>query len=108
MLQHAKFTGQKIVLDGTTPGRYDSNPFLNTLTYGVGFPDGEVREYAVNIIAENILSQVDLEGFSIIHLKSIVDLAKDDSVVNISSLYCTTKQFCRCMRHTICGWKLLV
>ena len=36
---------------------------LNSLVYDVEFPDGAVNHYAVNVIAENVLSQVDLSGF---------------------------------------------
>ena len=39
------------------------DPFLNTLMYDVEFPDGEIREYAANVIMENIYSQVDVEGY---------------------------------------------
>ena len=41
--------------DGTTTGTYDDNPQCNTVIYEVEFPDGEVKEYLANIIAENIL-----------------------------------------------------
>ena len=45
--------------DGRTTGTYHDNPFLNTITYDVEFPDGQVKEYGANIIAENMLTQVD-------------------------------------------------
>ena len=41
----------------------DINPFLNTTIYDVEFPDGEIREYCANVIAENMYSQVDAEGY---------------------------------------------
>ena len=39
---------------GQAVGAYNDKPFLNTLSYEVEFPDGQVKEYSANIIAENI------------------------------------------------------
>ena len=50
--------------DGKIPGRYDDNPVLNSLVYEVEFTDGSVREYAANLIAENMITQCDEDGFS--------------------------------------------
>ena len=49
---------------GKLAGVYDTNPRQNTMVYEVEFPDGQVKEYAANILAESILSQIDCEGFS--------------------------------------------
>ena len=108
VLRQAKVVGRTVTADGITPGTYNSNPILNSLTYDVEFPDGEVREYAANIIAQNMLSQVDSEGFTITHLKDIIDWRKNDLAVKNSELYCTTKRGRKRMRHTTCGWKILV
>ena len=43
---------------GTVAGTYDSNLFLNTIIYEVYFPNGDAKEYAENIIYENMLTQV--------------------------------------------------
>ena len=37
-------------------GSYQENPILNSIIYDVEFPDAEVKEYAANILAENLLS----------------------------------------------------
>ena len=50
--------------DGQVTGTYDNNPFLNSIIYDVEFPDGQVKEYAADIIAENMLTQVDSDGMS--------------------------------------------
>ena len=42
------------------------------------FPDGQVKEYAANIIAENMLTQVDSDGMSTTLMEAIVDHRKDD------------------------------
>ena len=47
--------------DGHSVGSYHDNPILNSVVYDVEFPDGQVKEYAANVIAENMLTQVDDE-----------------------------------------------
>ena len=58
--------------DGQVTGTYDNNPFLNSI-YDVEFPDGQVKEYAANIIPENMLTQVDSDGMSTTLMEAIVD-----------------------------------
>ena len=55
-MELAKVIGRSICPDGTTAGTYDSHPRLNTIIYDGEFDDGEIKEYAANIIAENMLS----------------------------------------------------
>lgn len=63
--------------DGKEKGRYDPNPVLNTRLYEVMFPDGAIEQYAANIIAENLMGQVDEEGHRYLMLESIVDHRTD-------------------------------
>lgn len=49
--------------EGNVCGRYDKNLMLNSMMYEVEFLDGLVREYAANVIAENMITQVDQDGF---------------------------------------------
>ncbi len=79
-------------------GRYDENPYLNSIVYEVEFDDGNVREYSANIIAENMLSQVDDEGFARIMMEAIVDYQKDEANNNnnqrfygLESFYCDSE-----------------
>jgi len=62
-------------------GSYDDNRFLNSMIYEVEFPDGQIKEYAANIIAKNILTQVDSDGYSITMMEGIIDYKKDNAVV---------------------------
>ena len=48
--------------DGNGAGVVTPNPLTNTSLYEVEFPDGHVEELQCNIIAENMMSQVDSEG----------------------------------------------
>ena len=83
--------------------------FLNSHTYEVEFSDGTVREYSANLIAENMLTQVDDEGYSTTLLSSIINHEKDPAIaVEKEDGYVTTNRGSRRMRKTTAGWRLLV
>ena len=78
--------------DGRTTGTYHDNPFLNAITYDVEFPDGQVKEYGTNIIAENMLTQVDSDGYSLSLMDSIIDHRRNPSqAIPIEDKYLMTK-----------------
>ena len=56
---------------------YHDNPFLNTITYDIEFSDGQVKEYGANIISKNMFIQVNLDGYSLSLIDSIIDHSKD-------------------------------
>jgi hypothetical protein len=95
--------------DETVAGTYDENPFLNTMIHKVEFPDGDVKEYAANIIAENMLTRVDSDDYSLTMMKGIINYKRDDAVaVPKSDMYVITSHGQKKMRKTTIGWKLLV
>ena len=59
---------------------WSDDPIMNSMIYEVEFPDRQVKEYSTNIIAENILSQADSDGYSMQLMQVIVDYKRDDSV----------------------------
>jgi hypothetical protein len=65
--------------DGLPIGKAHNNPILDTRIYEVEFQDGHVEEYAANVIAECLFSQVDEEGRQYLLLSEIVDYRKDES-----------------------------
>ena len=73
-----KVTQRTIGPDGQVTGTYDNNPYLNSIIYDVEFPDGQVKEYAANIIAENMLMQVDSDGMRPTLMEAIVDHQRDE------------------------------
>jgi hypothetical protein len=107
-LQSAKVKGRSKDASGSTIGSYDPNPLLNSIIYDVEFPDGVVKQYAANTIADNMYSQVDNEGHSQSLLKSIIDYKKDGHAVAKSDMYIYTKSGQRRLCQTTTGWKLLV
>ena len=66
-MKKAKVVGRSKDDNGNIIGKYDRNPLLNTMVYDVKIPDGSIREYRENIIADNIFSQVYSEGFFALH-----------------------------------------
>ena len=95
--------------DGKVAGKYDDNPYLNSIMYKVELADGRIKEYGANIIAENMLTQVDSNGFSLSLMEGIIDYKRDDSVaIPKTDKYITTSRGQRRLRKTTAGWKLLV
>ena len=50
----AKVVRQSVDKNGKVIGNFHETPMLNTLVYEYEFPDGTIKEYAANIIVENI------------------------------------------------------
>jgi hypothetical protein len=95
--------------DGTVVGTYDDNPIMNSIVYEVEFPDGQVKEYSANIIAESMLTQVDSEGFTLTLMEGIIDYRKDAATaVTREDMYVVTRRGQKRLRKTTTGWKLLV
>ena len=107
-LRMAKVRGRTVGPDGKTIGNFHDTPIFNQIVYDVEFPDGEVKEYAANVIAENMLQQVENEGFTLTLLNSILNFKQYDQAVSKDDQYATTNRGIRRLRKTTCGWKLLV
>ena len=73
-------------------GQHHKNPLLNTLVYDIEFPNGDVRKYAANIIAVNLLVQVEPEVYHTNVLEVILDHKCDGTEVPMSVKYFKTKQ----------------
>ena len=91
--------------DGKVAQVWD-NPFSTSTAHDVEFPDGTIKQCAANILAENLLSQVDKGGCAI--FDGILDAKKDDTAVSEADRFPVTKRGCRKMRQTTQGWHILV
>ena len=108
-LQVAKVKDRTKDADGNTIGTNDSNPILNSIIYDVEFPDGPIKQYAANTIAENMYSQLDSDGYSKTILEPIIDYKTDSNAVTKDDMYIMTKlSVQRCLYHTTVGRKLLI
>eukprot|EP00957_Ditylum_brightwellii_P052706 3995477-Ditylum_brightwellii.AAC.1 len=80
---------------------------LNSTVYEVEFPDKEVKEYAANTIAENMLMQVDHEGFTTTMMEGILDHDRDENTnVHIKDKYVRKYPNQKRLRKSTAGWKL--
>ena len=100
-LQAARVVKQSLDSAGNTKGEMHNNPMLDTRIYDVMFPDGAIRQYSANSIAENMYSQVDQEGNTMAMLDTIIDHRRDESAIRIADATDKT-------RFTTKGWYLKV
>jgi len=87
VLTSGKVTGRKRSADGSLQGTRNDNPILDTRTYEVEFPDGEVNEYTANVIAENMWAQCDLDGKQQVLLEDIIDHKFTGEAVKFADRY---------------------
>ena len=76
-LRLSKVIQRSVDSDGKVGGNYNDIPVLNNFLYDVQFPDGAIKTYLTNLIAENILMQVDADGYHHQLLDGIQDHSKD-------------------------------
>ena len=83
----AKVLRKSVDENGQVIGAHNENPWLNTLVYDVEFPDGDVKKYAANLIAENVLSQVDPNSYYTNTMEAILDHKRDGTVVRMADKF---------------------
>ena len=67
--------------DGNPVGRKHTNPLLDTRQFEVEFINGTVEVLKANVIAENLLDQVDDEGHRQLMMDAIIDHRKNNDVM---------------------------
>ena len=100
----AKVLRRSVDKKGKVIGNANDNPLLNTLMYDVEFPDGNIKKYAANIIAENILVNCDSEGHYSSLMSCIIDHKCDGSAVKMDGKYIKSKNGQNKLRPTTVGW----
>jgi len=104
-----RVTNRALGPNGTVAGTYDENTCLNTMIYKVEFPNGQLKEYAANVIAKNMLTQVNSDSYSLTMMEAITDYQKDDAIaIPKIDKYLTTASGQKRLRKTAVGWSLLV
>ena len=73
---------------------------LNLLVYDVEFTDVAVKNYASNVIAENVLSQVESSGLYTQALDNMFLRRKLGNAVSMKDVYVKSKRGVRKLRHT--------
>ena len=101
-MQKGTVTRKVIGKDGKTEGVHHPIPVCNTCKCEVEFPDGAIKEFAANVLAENMISQVDENGCAI--FDGIIDAKKDDKAVSKADRSAVTKRGHRKLKQTTKGW----
>jgi hypothetical protein len=107
-LQHATVKRRKLNKDGERIGTQNSNPLLDTRVYEIEFLDGTIEAVTANIIAKNLLSQVDSEGQRQLMLDEIIDHRTNGNEVPLLHGYSTSSNGKRRRKLTTRGWELCV
>ena len=82
-MRYVKVKKKSLIPDVQTTGSYDENPMLNSIIYEIKFEDGHVKKYSKKSIADNILTQVDSDGFTLTMMEGIMDYRKD-ALMNVT------------------------
>ena len=90
--------------EGRVIDHANDNRLLNTLLYDVEFPVGNIKKYAANITAKNVLVNCDSEGFYSSQMSCIVDHKCDGSSVPTEEKYTKSKNDQMKLRQTAVGW----
>ena len=107
--QHlAKVICRTIDINEKIIGTFDENRVLNLLVYDVECPDGAVKHYSANVIAENVLSQVDSSVLYTQALHKILLHKKLGNDLSVKDAYVTTKRGFHKLRQTTIGWGFLI
>ena len=99
-MKSARVVGRSKDVDRNIIGAYSDDPILNSISYDVEFPDGEIKKCSANVIAESMCAQVDAESFHHSLLDAILDYKRDDKAVDKADMYITTKSGQRRLRKT--------
>ena len=102
-----KVRGKKRNSNGTLIGVYNANPILDTRIFQVEHPNGRVEEYATNVIAELLLSNVDKEGYDVGWIDEVIDHQKNHTALSTSEGYVTSGMTNKPVINTK-GWNLQV
>ena len=94
---------------GELTGTKHHNPILDTHSYQVEFPDGEIGEYSTNIIAQNLLSQCDPDGNQFLLMEVIVDhKVTDKAILKPSETHVTVITSHQHHKKTSKGWYICI
>ena len=103
-LQAARVIGRAKDANGKLFGTYHQNPMLNTNVYEVMFPDGGTSRYAANIIAENIYSQVDVDGHRYQLMDHIMNHKTNGHALTQEQAFTVSRNGNKVRRQTTKGW----
>ena len=102
-----KVASQVKYKDEKVKSTHNKTPIIDTMVCDVMITDGAVFQYAENIIAENIYSQVDSNSHHNLLLKKITDHRKSSMDIPIDDKCVVSKTGRKSHRKTTKGWDFL-
>ena len=94
--------------DDTSSGEGNYNAMHENSLYEVEYPYGTTEQLAANIVAENMMSQVDSEGHHYQVLTEMTDHKKDDSAIAKVDGFINSISGNLHRKRTTHGWKILL
>ncbi|KAI2502045.1 Reverse transcriptase (RNA-dependent DNA polymerase) [Fragilaria crotonensis] len=105
---HAKVIKRLKDNEGNPVGTVNANPLLDSRAYEVEFINGHVEELTANIIAENLIAQVDDEGHRQMMLEEILDHRTTREAIPKSQGTYVNQYGVKRQKQTTRGWELLI
>ena len=84
---YGKVVGLCLDKEGRMIGTPNNNPYMNTVLYEIKFDDDTSKAYGAKIIAENMWTSVNNEGFQEDSLHSVVDIRFKTNAVKDAFMY---------------------
>ena len=107
-LHHARVKRRAIDDHGEPVGRANNNPILDSRQYEIEYLDGQIELMTANIITENLLSQVDEEGYKYLMIDEIEGHRKTSEAITKSDGTYTTRSGQQRAKRTTKGWEIRV
>ena len=107
-LQHAIVKRRALDDNGKPYGTPHNNPLLDTRRYEVEYIDGSIEIMSANIIAENVLAQVNEEGHRQLLLDEIIDHRTTKNYIKKEDGFILTRSGQKRPKLTTRGWELCV
>ena len=105
LMARAEVKSRRMDNNGNRVGLSNPNPMLDTAEYELQFEDGSTDFYTANMIAENIMSQVDAQGRNVSIFKEISDHRKTDEAMPMEQGTFKDKNGRTQLKRTTKGWE---
>ena len=107
-LHRAKVKRRKLDDEGKPTGKANNNPLLDSRQYEVEYLDGATEILTANIIAENLLSQVDEEGHQQMLFDEIIDHRRSSKAIGKEEGFYLNPSGIRSRIRTTKGWQVCI
>ena len=107
-LKHGIVKRRIVDEEGKPVGQVSSNSITDTRLYEIEYKDGQREILAANLLAENLLAQVDEHGHKYQMMESIMGHRKSGNTLKEDEAWYTTHNGTRRRKTTTKGWELFV